>query len=100
MIELSFDKGTLLLNGLEEDHKALLPDVAWDRRVKAWRAPAIAYRDCVLGLREHQLEYRDNARSFKPLKLPIVEELTPRSYQQEAPMHYHFRLTVCALHLA
>jgi hypothetical protein len=51
-IHVRFDHGTLLLQGLPADFDlGGLPDVAWDPRLRAHRAPARAYFALALELR-------------------------------------------------
>lgn len=84
MIRLSFDRGTLLIEGWREGEAADLPEIRWDRRVQRYRAPAWAYREIVLTLRELEIPYQDEARQFQPLKLQFAQTIEPRPYQSEA----------------
>lgn len=83
-MKLQFDRGSLLLEGVTEGEAPDLPEIKWDKRVRRYRAPAWAYRDIVLSLREQNLSYQDLARQFQPLALQLVKPIEPRSYQTEA----------------
>jgi superfamily II DNA or RNA helicase len=85
MTTLSFDQGTLLLDGLDQ---ALLtpPGFVRDERVGSWRAEAYRYRDAVLWLRREKIAFDDRARQYDPQGL----HLQPRTgiqlydYQRQA----------------
>jgi len=81
---LKFDKGTLILDQLTPEALGHLDQVRWDGRVRQFRAPAHAYRDIVLTLRDKGIPYQDEARLFQPLPLPLKEPIHPRPYQKEA----------------
>ncbi|MGK5092874.1 DEAD/DEAH box helicase family protein [Deltaproteobacteria bacterium TL4] len=84
MVQLEFDKGTLILHNIRESELDLLPGVQWDERIHSFRAPAHYYREIVLALRRHGLAYQDQARSFQPQTFPLQKQIVPRSFQQEA----------------
>jgi hypothetical protein len=79
MIELSYESGTLLAGG----GRPPKPFV-WDARTEQWRAPAGAYRETVLALRESGTPYKDHASSFEKLSLESRVAMEPRPYQREA----------------
>ncbi len=80
MIELHYDSGTLLATG-----DAAPPEpFVWDGRTEQWRAPANAYRDVVLDLRESGISHKDNAAAFEKLSLESEVAMEPRPYQREA----------------
>ena len=81
---LKFDKGTLILDQLTPETLEQLDQVRWDGRVRQFRAPAHAYRDIVLKLRERGIAYEDEARQFAPLDLTLKAPIQPRPYQNEA----------------
>src|SRR5215475_6605484 len=74
MITLSFDHGTLLLNGLDRPAgqtaqmapPSFIPGFIMDGRVGAWRSEAYRYRDAVLWLREREIPFADCARHYNP----------------------------------
>ncbi len=84
MIEIFFDKGTLILQQFNCEFNKYFTFLKWDERILAYRAPAFYYRDFVLLLREKKIPYVDNAKIFIPCEFPIVKELIPRNYQNEA----------------
>jgi len=87
MIQLEFDRGTLLLDGappeLEEGLRRVgfVPDGRVDER---WRAPAISYRETIYLLRREGAEVDDQARAYE--KFPYASRLLrePFPYQGEA----------------
>src|SRR5437870_2970143 len=82
-IEISFEAGTLLLDGA--DQTADLPSLcAWDERVRRWRAPALAYRDLVEELIRRKLPHKDLARQYLQFDFRSTLVVEPRPYQQEA----------------
>lgn len=84
-IFLDFDKGTLELTGLTDEHLEILPkSIQWDERTRTHRAPGMAYREVVLTLHRKKIPYEDRARDFQPIDVSIAETLTPRAYQEEA----------------
>ena len=83
-LSLHFDKGTLVLRNLTPAALEHLDQVRWDSRVRQFRAPAYAYRDIVLTLRNKGIGYEDHAKQFEPLTLHLKKPITPRPYQKEA----------------
>ena len=81
---LHFDKGTILIYGVEEEQLPYLEGVVWDERTSCYRAPAANYRGIVTALRKHNITYQDHARKFSPLKLNLKKSIKPRSFQREA----------------
>ena len=79
MIELYYESGTLIASG----GKPPEPFV-WDARTEQWRAPAGAYRNAVLALRDSGTPYKDLAASFEKLSLESRVAMEPRPYQREA----------------
>src|SRR5918992_1662579 len=59
MIKLSYESGTLVAAGASRSD---LPETfVWDGRTRQWRAPASAYRDAILQLREIGAPHQDRA---------------------------------------
>src|SRR5215211_1150792 len=82
MIELSYESGTLVAAGASPPD---LPETfLWDGRTRQWRAPASAYRDTILRLRESGVPHEDRAAAFERLSLESRVALAPRPYQKEA----------------
>jgi superfamily II DNA or RNA helicase len=86
MIKLSYEAGTLIAAGTSDGESSYrLPgDFVYDRRTEQWRAPAKAYREAALGLREAGVEFHDAAARFERLELESRVALEPRPYQKEA----------------
>jgi superfamily II DNA or RNA helicase len=85
MTTLSFDQGTLLLDGLDQALQTP-PGFIRDERVNAWRAEAYRYRDAVLWLRRQKISFVDRARQYDPqgLRLQPRTEIQLYDYQQRA----------------
>jgi len=81
---IGFDKSTLLINNLPEHILSFLSMIKWDSRTGEYRTPAYYYRDIVLTLIKHNIQYKDFARRFQPCDFPIKKKINPRDYQKEA----------------
>lgn len=86
MTTLSFDQGTLLLNG---DAQTPPPGFVRDERVNGWRAEGFRYREAVLWLRQQKVPFIDRARQYDPKTLSPglgqpVAALRLFDYQQQA----------------
>jgi superfamily II DNA or RNA helicase len=90
VIELSYESGTLVASGVSPEFRpgagpgALPGSFAWDGRTRRWRAPAGAYREAVLRLRDAGTPHEDRAALFERLALEPRVALAPRAYQREA----------------
>jgi superfamily II DNA or RNA helicase len=82
VIELFFERGSLLLRGATEEDLAGL-GIPFDARVLLPRTAAIEYARIVRTLARRQIEYRDNARKYEELDLTRTGP-APRYYQAEA----------------
>ncbi len=51
-VRLSFDRGTVVLSGIDHSLARSLPGVLWDSRTRQYRAPAWRYRELLAALRE------------------------------------------------
>jgi superfamily II DNA or RNA helicase len=80
---LTFDEGTLLLDGAEEPDR-VPPQFVWDERVARWRAPALGYRDVVEHLTRSGVAFDDRARGYENFDFRRVLEIEPRPYQTDA----------------
>jgi superfamily II DNA or RNA helicase len=78
MLELRYDKGSLLLWG-----ETGTPYGHWDPRVGAFRAMAIYYPEILSFLDRSRLFYRDEAANPLPIS-PLSSRVTLRSYQTAA----------------
>lgn len=84
MIELRFHAGTLELRGESPPAELLDDSWQWDPRSACHRAPASAYAKAVLWLHRRRLLYRDEARNYADLSVPLRDPREPRDYQQQA----------------
>jgi superfamily II DNA or RNA helicase len=82
MVELFYESGTLLADGAEPS--ALPNSFVFDARTRQWRAPASAYRETMLRLREMDVPHEDHASVFENLALESKLAMEPRPYQNEA----------------
>ena len=83
MLRITFDDGTLLLDGLG-DHLALVADlVVFDGRVRLHRAKAAHYEPLLRRL-HGKVDYCDEAKAYEPLKLHELKPRELRPYQQLA----------------
>ena len=82
-LRLSFDAGTLIVEGPGEGDDPGLPGVQYDARTKVFRAEAIWYRTLVEHLRQHKIPYTDNARDYEPVswKLQVTKEAFPHQLE-------------------
>jgi len=83
VIKLSYESGTLLTRGISVGGKPPEPFV-WDKRTEQWRAPASAYRETILALRESGTPFEDRAARFEKISLESRVAMEPRPYQREA----------------
>lgn len=86
---LTFERGTLLLDGLPPDE--VPPGFQFDERVGRWRAPGAAYHDIVLMLHRAEIAFVDEARGYGTLGRTWRSTRTPRDYQREACDAWHAR---------
>src|SRR5690606_11984650 len=70
-LRLSFEGGTLLVDGLAEDGARGLPGLKHDPRTGRHRAEAIWYRNLVQHLLDHAIPFEDQARSYGKTPWPI-----------------------------
>ena len=83
-LRLSFEGGTVCLDGLPADGAHSPPACVWDERTHVHRAPAVAYAELVLWLRDQGLDYADEARDYVKLAPAAIERQPPFPYQREA----------------
>ncbi|MCA1686859.1 MAG: ATP-dependent helicase, partial [Planctomycetia bacterium] len=69
-LRLTFDEGTILVEGLPEGDDAGLPGVKFDPRAGLYRAEAIWYRAIVQHL-HRKVAYTDDARAYEPARWAI-----------------------------
>jgi superfamily II DNA or RNA helicase len=80
---LSFDSGTLLLDGADRSMK-VPAHFQWDERVLRWRAPAWSYRHIIKDFIRQQTPYEDRARAYDKFDFAAKLQVEPRPYQREA----------------
>ena len=82
-LRLSFDAGTLVVEGLDKDEDPGLPGVKYDPRTKVFRAEAIWYRTLVEHIRKQGITYTDGARGYAPIpwKLQVTKEAFPHQVE-------------------
>ncbi|MGB1017190.1 MAG: DEAD/DEAH box helicase family protein, partial [Nannocystaceae bacterium] len=66
-----------------EGHDRLKELLVWDERTRLYRTAAHNYRELVLYLTHHKLEFVDNARQFERVALPLQHPLKPFPHQAE-----------------
>ncbi len=80
MIDLSYQKGTILVRG-----NTRVPYTAWDVRTNCYRAQALYYREIVEYLDRSRIEYRDRVLDLVPCEeLNISTSFLLRDYQEKA----------------
>ena len=79
---LRFDRGTLLLEGVEAPPGAVADWFRFDPRVDAWRAPAYCYSRIIKRLRGSLAGNR--APRYRRLDLAVELDLEPFAHQREA----------------
>ena len=86
MTTLSFDAGTLTLDGFEDGvPESLRSLLRYDDRTRNWRARACDYASLVIAMQTAKVSFVDRARAFAPLEdLALAVELIPRPHQTEA----------------
>src|SRR5512132_1564554 len=82
-LRLSFEEGTLLVEGLPEGDAQGLPGIQFDFRTRQFRAEAIWYRTVVEHLRQHRIPYTDDARDYYPVPWSIRIDKEPFPHQAE-----------------
>jgi superfamily II DNA or RNA helicase len=85
-VALRFRAGTLELTGRPVRALAALdlPRCVVDPRIPGLRAPALAYADVVLALRDRGVVVDDTARRYETLSLVARDAPPPRDYQRDA----------------
>ena len=88
MRQLVFEGGTLVARGLSPESAATLPDLVWDPRIAAYRAPAYRYRALRSALAHAGLAYADDVLHLtKRTSLWSTVDLRP--YQRTALLAWH-----------
>ena len=81
---LRFDKGTIVIEGLEESSFAKIGIFDWDERILAHRVPAFKYRQIVMFLRAKNIIFDDYARKYSVENFFLKKKILPRSFQKKA----------------
>src|SRR5579871_421861 len=82
-IILSFDGGSIVVEGGEPDQLDKLPGCRFDPRIKQHRAEGHYYRAIVEALREEKTPYADNARAYEPVNWNLKSDREPFPHQVE-----------------
>ncbi len=82
-LRLTFEGGTILIDGLAEGDTRGLPGVRFDPRSGMHRAEAIGYREIVERLREAKIPYQDDARAYDKAVWPLRVEKPAFPHQTE-----------------
>ena len=82
-LRLTFDAGTLIVEGLNKDEEPGLPGLKYDPRTNDFRAEAIWYRTLVEHIRRLGIAYTDQARGYAPIpwKLQVTKEAFPHQVE-------------------
>lgn len=83
VVHLTFDAGTLLLDGPEPEQFTALPGVRVDPRSGQYRAEGRHYRAVVEHLVKHKIAYQDDARAWEPTTWQVQIERQPFPHQIE-----------------
>ncbi|MEO8182225.1 MAG: DEAD/DEAH box helicase family protein [Deltaproteobacteria bacterium] len=81
---LSFDRGTLLIDGIDTDTAEQLPGVIWDPRVSSFRAPARKYKDIERALEQAGKPFIDLVLQPPQQLASTWGSIDLRPYQQAA----------------
>jgi superfamily II DNA or RNA helicase len=77
-MELTFDRGTILVRG-----DIRVPNSTWDERYRAFRAMALHYRDIIDFLKASGFDFRDNVLDLVPCS-ELHSSIVLRNYQNQA----------------
>lgn len=83
-LRLSFDQGTIVVEGLPEGDDTGLPGVQFDQRTRQHRAPGLCYRPIVQELLKQKIPYIDAARDYQRKAWPLKADKAPHPHQTEA----------------
>jgi superfamily II DNA or RNA helicase len=82
-IRMTFDGGSLVLDGLAEENAHGIPGVLYDHRTRQLRAQAIWYRTIVSFFNDRNIAFVDDARDYRKAKWPIQIEKKAFPHQEE-----------------
>jgi superfamily II DNA or RNA helicase len=83
-VVMSFNAGTVCVQGLEESHEPLPSFLQHDDRIGGHRAPAVHYAELIVWLRANAVGYRDEARGYTTREESQHCTTKPFYYQTEA----------------
>ena len=84
MINLEFDSGSIVLTGPKDELTPILPFLTYDERIQAYRSYAYKYHDVITILENAGCSVHDNVSQFSEQNWTLKENISLRSYQQEA----------------
>jgi superfamily II DNA or RNA helicase len=82
-INLSFDGGSVVVEGGDPEQRDKLPGCRFDPRIARHRSEARHYRAIVEFLRQEKTPYTDQARAYEPVKWDLKVDRTPFPHQVE-----------------
>src|SRR6185295_4733079 len=82
-ITLTFDGGSVLVEGGDAEYRLTLPGCRFDPRTGQHRAEGRQYRPIVEMLRRDKVAYTDNARAYEPVKWELKSDREPYPHQVE-----------------
>jgi superfamily II DNA or RNA helicase len=83
-IHLTFDGGTLVIEGAPAEILESLPGTRFDERMGGYRAEAHHYRVIVEEIRRRRIPYEDTARCYQPTPWELRSAREPFPHQTEA----------------
>src|SRR5262245_7529662 len=83
-LRLSFDQGTIVVEGLPEGEDGGLPGLQFDHRTRQHRAPGLCYRPIVQELLRQKIPYLDAARDYQRKAWPLRADKAAFPHQTEA----------------
>jgi len=83
-LRLSFEGGTLVVDGLKPHETRGIPGIEYDERTGRHRAEAIWYRAVIQHLIDSKIPLDDQARKYKETRWPLQIEKPPFPHQTEA----------------
>ncbi|QDG54235.1 DEAD/DEAH box helicase [Persicimonas caeni] len=88
-LELRFEAGTLVIDGLAKGDEPLPDELTWDDRIERYRGEAIDYRLVLAKLLRVGHTVVDRAREYVECDFTIEERLEPYEHQREALEAWH-----------
>ena len=82
-IIIEYEQGSLIISGYDPNRHHI-KTIQFDQRTLQYRAAACMYRDLLVHLSQHHIDFLDKARSYKKLVIDLKKEIIPRPHQKEA----------------